>query len=30
VLDHERWSGTGVPPLPHWRAMLTTAMPSLA
>jgi len=29
VLGHERWSGTGVPPLPHWRQLLTTAMPSL-
>jgi dTDP-4-dehydrorhamnose reductase len=28
VLGHERWGGTGVPPLPHWRAMLTTAMRS--
>ena len=30
VLGHERWSGTGVPPLPHWRAMLATAMPNLS
>jgi dTDP-4-dehydrorhamnose reductase len=30
VLGHERWSSTGVPPLPHWRTMLTTAMPSIA
>jgi dTDP-4-dehydrorhamnose reductase len=29
VLGHERWSGTGVEPLPHWRAMLSTAMPAL-
>ena len=29
VLGHERWSGTGVPPLPRWRAMLTAAMPSI-
>jgi dTDP-4-dehydrorhamnose reductase len=29
VLGHDRWIGTGVPPLPPWRAMLTTAMPSL-
>jgi len=29
VLGHERWSGTGVPALPHWRTMLTTAMASL-
>jgi dTDP-4-dehydrorhamnose reductase len=29
VLGHERWSSTGVPPLPHWRTMLTTAMPSI-
>jgi dTDP-4-dehydrorhamnose reductase len=26
VLGRERWSATGVPPLQHWRAMLTTAM----
>jgi len=26
VLGHERWHGTGVPPLPGWRAMLTAAM----
>jgi dTDP-4-dehydrorhamnose reductase len=26
VLGHERWRGTGVPPLPGWRAMLTAAM----
>jgi dTDP-4-dehydrorhamnose reductase len=30
VLGHGRWSGTGVPPQPHWRAMLTMAMPSLS
>ncbi|BCJ49702.1 NAD(P)-dependent oxidoreductase [Actinoplanes sp. NBRC 14428] len=29
VLGHDRWSGTGVAPLPHWRAMLTEAMPAL-
>ncbi|MEV0899947.1 dTDP-4-dehydrorhamnose reductase [Actinoplanes sp. NPDC049802] len=27
VLSHGRWSGTGVDPLPHWRAQLTAAMP---
>jgi dTDP-4-dehydrorhamnose reductase len=26
VLGHDRWAGTGVSPMPHWRAMLTTAM----
>jgi dTDP-4-dehydrorhamnose reductase len=29
VLGHERWSGTGVQPLPNWRAMLSAAMPAL-
>lgn len=29
VLGHDRWAGTGVAPLPGWRAMLTEAMPSL-
>jgi len=29
VLGHDRWSGTGVAPLPDWRAMLTEAMPAL-
>jgi dTDP-4-dehydrorhamnose reductase len=29
VLGHDRWFGTGVRPLPYWRAMLTTAMPSM-
>lgn len=29
VLGHDRWSGTGVDPLPAWRAMLTEAMPVL-
>jgi dTDP-4-dehydrorhamnose reductase len=29
VLSHERWSRTGVAPLPDWRAMLTVAMPHL-
>jgi dTDP-4-dehydrorhamnose reductase len=29
VLGHGRWAGTGVPPLPEWRAMLTSAMPVL-
>jgi len=29
VLGHDRWAGTGIPPLPDWRAMLTAAMPSL-
>ncbi len=27
VLGHARWAGTGVAPLPDWRAMLTSAMP---
>ncbi|MBO3743321.1 dTDP-4-dehydrorhamnose reductase [Actinoplanes flavus] len=27
VLSHARWSGTGVAPLPHWRALLAEAMP---
>jgi dTDP-4-dehydrorhamnose reductase len=26
VLGHDRWSGTGIPPLPGWRAMLASAM----
>jgi dTDP-4-dehydrorhamnose reductase len=26
LLGHARWAGTGVPPLPDWRSMLTTAM----
>jgi dTDP-4-dehydrorhamnose reductase len=30
VLGHERWSSAGVPPLPPWRTMLTTAMPAVA
>ena len=30
VLGHARWAGTGVSPLPHWRTMLTAAMPSLS
>jgi dTDP-4-dehydrorhamnose reductase len=30
VLSHDRWAATGVPPMPHWRAMLTTAMRSVA
>ncbi|WP_433380458.1 dTDP-4-dehydrorhamnose reductase [Actinoplanes sp. CA-142083] len=30
VLGHDRWAGTGVGPLPDWRAMLTEAMPSLS
>ena len=30
VLGHDRWAGTGVAPLPEWRAMLTEAMPTLA
>ncbi|WP_305784112.1 dTDP-4-dehydrorhamnose reductase [Symbioplanes lichenis] len=29
VLGHDRWAGTGIAPLPHWRAMLTSAMPVL-
>jgi dTDP-4-dehydrorhamnose reductase len=29
VLGHDRWSGTGVDPLPDWRVMLTEAMPAL-
>jgi dTDP-4-dehydrorhamnose reductase len=29
VLGHDRWAGSGVAPLPGWRAMLTEAMPSL-
>ncbi len=29
VLGHERWLGTGVGALPHWRAMLSTAMASM-
>jgi dTDP-4-dehydrorhamnose reductase len=29
VLGHDRWSGSGVAPLPDWRAMLTEAMPKL-
>lgn len=29
VLAHDRWSGTGVSPLPAWRAMLTEAMPAM-
>ena len=29
VLGHDRWAGTGVPPLPGWRAMLATAMSRL-
>jgi dTDP-4-dehydrorhamnose reductase len=29
VLGHDRWSGTGVAPLPDWRTMLTKAMPAL-
>jgi dTDP-4-dehydrorhamnose reductase len=29
VLGHDRWAGTGVDPLPGWRAMLTEAMPSI-
>jgi dTDP-4-dehydrorhamnose reductase len=29
VLGHERWAAAGVPPLRDWRAMLTSAMPSL-
>jgi dTDP-4-dehydrorhamnose reductase len=32
VLGHHRWTGTGVPALPHWRGMLSEAMahPSFA
>jgi dTDP-4-dehydrorhamnose reductase len=26
VLSHDGWAATGVPPMAHWRAMLTTAM----
>jgi dTDP-4-dehydrorhamnose reductase len=29
VLGHRRWAGSGVAPLPHWRSMLSTAMPHL-
>jgi dTDP-4-dehydrorhamnose reductase len=29
VLGHGRWAGTGIAALPHWRAMLTEAMPVL-
>ena len=29
VLAHDRWSGTGIAPLPDWRTMLTAAMPAL-
>ena len=29
VLGHDRWAGTGVAPLAHWRAMLAGAMPAL-
>ena len=29
VLAHDRWHRTGVAPLPHWRGMLTEAMPTL-
>jgi dTDP-4-dehydrorhamnose reductase len=29
VLGHDRWAGTGVAPLPDWRAMLAGAMPVL-
>ncbi|WP_199753078.1 dTDP-4-dehydrorhamnose reductase [Actinoplanes sp. ATCC 53533] len=29
VLGHDRWLGTGVAPLPHWRVLLTEAMPAL-
>jgi dTDP-4-dehydrorhamnose reductase len=29
VLGHDGWAGTGVAPLPDWRAMLTEAMPVL-
>jgi dTDP-4-dehydrorhamnose reductase len=30
VLGHDRWSGTGVAPLPGWRSMLAEAMPTLS
>jgi dTDP-4-dehydrorhamnose reductase len=32
VLGHDRWTGTGVPTLPHWRGMLSEALahPSFA
>jgi dTDP-4-dehydrorhamnose reductase len=29
VLGHGRWAGTGVGPLPDWRAMLAEAIPAL-
>jgi dTDP-4-dehydrorhamnose reductase len=29
VLGHDRWTGTGVAPLPDWRTMLSQAMPAL-
>ncbi len=30
VLSHDRWAATGIPPMPHWRALLTTAMRFIA
>ena len=29
VLGHDRWSATGIAPLPPWRTMLTEAMPTM-
>jgi dTDP-4-dehydrorhamnose reductase len=29
VLGHDRWSGSGVAPLPGWRTLLHEAMPVL-
>ena len=29
VLAHGRWAAAGMPPLPHWRAMLDAALPHL-
>ncbi|MFI2411853.1 dTDP-4-dehydrorhamnose reductase [Streptomyces sp. NPDC018947] len=30
VLGHDRWAAAGLPPLPHWRESLRTALPSMA
>jgi dTDP-4-dehydrorhamnose reductase len=30
VLGHDRWTAAGVPPQPHWRDQLATALPVLA
>jgi dTDP-4-dehydrorhamnose reductase len=29
VLGHDRWAVAGMPPLPHWQAMLDAALPHL-